>query len=505
VQSVVDGSPTRGRRTHAWVWTVGLPVAAGVAALILALMSLGARDLELDEAYSVTSTNQLSASLQQRSGSMALYYVMLAPLANLSVDPFWIRLPSALFAGIAVGLTVHLASTYFGRRTALWTATLLVPMWGVTRFAQEARSYSLVMALSVVSWLLFLRLMAKESTVGWVAWGICAASLTYSHPLASFVVASQVIVSWSTHPQPRLLLRRAVPGVLTAGVLLLPMFITFGQETGAAPDWIRPLGAHSANEMASIVVGPHTALQLLVGVVLIGATVRALRIASRDQTFGVDSTGWLLKCMTVWLWLTPVVLVLISLATPMIRERYLIGSLPAMAIVLAATLSTIPEAQLRRGVGLAAVALLLPGQISIHTEEGYPWSEAVDIIESDLNADTRHGVLFIATGSRHPFELAAAGSRVLDESKPIRPAERWGTNLRYFEEVPWQTIEARAQEVDVIWLPEQYVPLGRSQEPPPHWSQVEPLERIGFCVDRVHRLHPEVDLTRFVRCSQRTQ
>lgn len=115
------------------------------------MANLGTRDLWLDEALTVTSTNQLWTSLQQRSGSMGLYCVFMTGWSKVSLDPSWLRLPSAAFSAGAVAMTARFALVHFGRRSALWATAAMVLMFGVTRWGQEVRSYALVMLLAVVS------------------------------------------------------------------------------------------------------------------------------------------------------------------------------------------------------------------------------------------------------------------------------------------------------------------------------------------------------------------
>lgn len=501
VQSTVDD--TRPSRSTSLGPTAWMPVVAGLVAFGLAALTLGSQDLALDEAYSVTSTNQLWTSLRQRSGSMALYYILLTPWSQISVDPAWIRLPSALFAGLAVAFTVRLAIRYFGLGVAAWTAAFMVPMWVVSRFGQEARSYSLVMLLAVVSWSLFLRVVGRRSAPAWwILWGLCGGALVYSHPLAGFVVASQLVVLWMEHPDRRAALVAAWPGLTVFAVLLVPMALTFGDESGATPDWIPPLGGHSFVEMATILGGPWPGARLLLTVALVVATVSVLRSTSTRTGSGappVDDARWLTVCLVSWAWVTPVGILVISIAEPMVRERYLSGAVPAAALVMALAVSRLDAAR-QIAAGGAIVLLLVPGQIQVHTASGHPWREAVVLVESDLSADEAHGVLFIATGSRHPFELAARGTDVLTETVPVRPAEAWGTDLRYFEDTGLDDLQPRTAELNVLWLVEQRVPLGRTQAAPPHWSQAEPLEAVGWCVDVRHQLHDELEVIRFDRC-----
>ncbi|MFP4514179.1 MAG: hypothetical protein ACLFRV_14640 [Acidimicrobiales bacterium] len=482
-------------------WIRWLPLLAAVLCLVLALIGLGDRPLELDEAYSVTSTNQLWRSLQERSASMALYYILLTPWASLSIDPFWIRLPSALFAAAAVGVTVGFALRFFGRQVGIWTTLVILPIWGVTRFAQEARSYSMVMLLAVGSWWIFLRLVERDTVAGWIGWGALGAAVIYSQPLGGLIIAAQMLAAWLEHPQPQVMMRRSAPGLIALSVLLLPMLATFGQGTGAAPDWIEPLGVHSFASMVGVLAGPDGVLQIALALVLVASTVRVATMVSRSVS-PTPQRAWHLRCLLLWLWITPAGLVLISLAEPMVRARYLIGVLPAAAIVVALAITSIPAPTHRFAAGLAAVAMLVPGHLAVQLYDGYPWKRAVTLIEEDLEPTTNHGVLFMATGSRHPFELAAAGSGVLQETLPIRPVEPWGTNLRYFEDHGMETIAERSEMVDVMWLVEQRVPLGRGQPRPAHWDDEEPLDHVGFCIDEIHQLHPELSVTRLTPCTR---
>lgn len=69
----------------------------------------------LDEAYTVGATNQLFDAWRETGGTQALYYLLVWPVSRLSIEPQWIRLPSVLFALLAV-IVVHEVGRRIGGR-----------------------------------------------------------------------------------------------------------------------------------------------------------------------------------------------------------------------------------------------------------------------------------------------------------------------------------------------------------------------------------------------------
>ncbi|MDZ7677781.1 MAG: hypothetical protein U5K29_04455 [Acidimicrobiales bacterium] len=128
-------------------------------------------------------------------------------------------------------------------------------------------------------------------------------------------------------------------------------------------------------------------------------------------------------------------LLVISLAQPMFMGRYIIAVVPAAAIAMSATLTSLRPRVAALVAGAVIVAALVGGLVSLYRFEGHRWSGAVAHIESDLTQDARHGIIFNFSHVRQPFEVNAVGSDVLVETEPVSPAEPWGTNLRYPAEV----------------------------------------------------------------------
>jgi mannosyltransferase len=486
--TTADERQSRDRRAER-LWRIGLPIVAGALTLGLALLTLGARDLWYDESFSITSTNQLWASLVRRSGSMGLYYALLTPWSKVSLDPFWLRLPSALFAAVAVGFASRFAFVHFGRTAGTWTAVLLVPMFGVVRYAQEARSYSLVMLLAVVSWSLTFRLAQRSSRGLWIWWGACGAALVYSHPIAGLIPASQLLAWRGRSPSLGVAIRDSAPGWATSGILLLPMVATFGLRTSAAPGWVPPLGWGTLGEGLSMVAGPRAIPQALVALALLLAS---WRIATTND--GRDEATWQRRCMLLWLWVTPVVVLLVSIRQPVFIGRYLIAALPAVAIVIAVAMSDLRPATLRTGAGLVLLVSLVPGMVILQGSKGHEWSKAIDAIESELRSSERHGIAFNYGEVRQPFELNATGRPILSQTVPVGPSDPWGSNLRYYDESTLDDLAVAAANVDVLW---EVAQIFDADPEPLHPDRFEP---VGFCLATSRNFSPGIVVTRFEPC-----
>ncbi len=80
---------------------------------------------------------------------------LLAPLRSAGLTIGLLRSLSALLAAVAVLFTYLLARRFGGRLAGLVAAGILVVLPGMSRFAQEARPYALLMAVTAIAWWAF--------------------------------------------------------------------------------------------------------------------------------------------------------------------------------------------------------------------------------------------------------------------------------------------------------------------------------------------------------------
>src|SRR5262249_48174350 len=140
------------------------------------------------------SWSEMMRILIHQEANMALYYVLLHLWLGIGGDSeFSVRLLSVIFAVAIVPTMYLLARRLFGQRTGLIAGLLVAinPFW--LQYAQEARSYSLVILLVPLSTLFFVRAIEKPTASRFAIWVIVNALAVYAHIFAGFVVVGQVI------------------------------------------------------------------------------------------------------------------------------------------------------------------------------------------------------------------------------------------------------------------------------------------------------------------------
>jgi mannosyltransferase len=130
------------------------PLLVFVLALLPRLIRLGARPFWLDEVFTLQRASLAPFALVHDSflnHHMPSFFLMLAPLVALGDPQFWLRLPSAMFGALAVMLVFMIATRIAGRTAGIIAALIIGLSPTALAFSQEARSYTLEMALILVA------------------------------------------------------------------------------------------------------------------------------------------------------------------------------------------------------------------------------------------------------------------------------------------------------------------------------------------------------------------
>jgi mannosyltransferase len=290
---------------------------------------------------------------------MATYSLLLHFWLGFAETEAQIRFLSVL-AGVATTIPIY----FVGRRLGGWLAGTLAAVVFATapyviEWNQEARSYSLAMFVSATLTLLLLRALERPTVLRWLIY---------------------VSRSW---PPLGPLLAAAVP--LGIAVLPLPYLV---REYGSAYEWIRPLTLGSIRNTLTALAG---GTPVLVAVVALG-TVAVV-------SYRGDRRIWLILAAA----LVPILAaIVVSVFRPMLLSRYLVVSLPFMAILAGVGLAALrPVAAQATAVGVMAVlvALALP---SAYTD--------------DHQQDWRSAGVWIAEAARPGDEVIVTpwGRRQLD-------------------------------------------------------------------------------------------
>ena len=298
--------------------TVAALLAGGVA-LVLGLVRLGTPSLWVDESFTARAVN--GPYLDTVEGYHWLYYSLVKPWAAVAGTSEWaLRLPSVLGAVAACVLLVILAARLFDGRVAAVSGILLAVNALVVQWSQQARGYTLLLALSLLAMLLLLRAIERDSRGAWAAYGLAFAAVIVWHPVAGLILFPAHLVLALQRRE------RLLPHGLLALVLICAIGVPWAAQIamrstgdGVAMDW---LDAPSVGEAMTTLLSVSGA----VGVGL-GLAVAGLVVLWRSRERG--RVWWL----ATWAFAPFAVSLLVSIARPIYLDRYLIVAAPAFALL----------------------------------------------------------------------------------------------------------------------------------------------------------------------------
>ncbi len=222
-------------------------VATTALGAVLQLHAITAKSFWLDEGSSITMSQldwfNFLRILWRREMNMMLYYLLLRGWLHLGDSVAWIRGLSVVFAVAAIPAIFFLGRKMLGTRFGLVSALLLSVNAFQVRYAQEARSYSLLVLLLIISTYFFVSGIESGRRRDW-NWYIVASSLAiYAHFFAVLVVVSHWVAlrlmaragSVASRPDIRPQFRRSARLI---ALWTAPIWI-FIATTGAGPiAWI---------------------------------------------------------------------------------------------------------------------------------------------------------------------------------------------------------------------------------------------------------------------------
>jgi mannosyltransferase len=391
--------------------------AAAAAAVGLALYHLGSRSFWGDEAFSVTLARKPSAEfwhvVSTSQANMSLYYVLLRVWTTLGDGETVVRLLSVLAAAMGVLVLYKAAARLFDRRVATLAALLLAVNGFFLRYAQEARSYALVLFLTTLATLLFLVLEERRDArrVG-VAYVLIGALALYAHFFAAFVLGAHLIaLAVARRPLRAQLLRLAAIGLLIVPLALFAL----SRDAGQISHLTRPTPMDVVLTLRQLAGGTYRLLALYAAGVFVAAVTWLRRVGRWSD--------WPMIVAATWA-ATPVVgSLLASVGKPIFAPRFLIVALPGIVLLVAIALARLPEVATVAGMGL----VLAFSVAHVIRTQGSP--------QEDFRAATRFvlaneapgdAVAFYRTSRRIPFEYYARrdGLRALPRS--LLPTSAYG-------------------------------------------------------------------------------
>jgi mannosyltransferase len=330
-------------------------------AFALRVYRLGALGLWLDEALTDFFVRQRFAQLlyiaERREANMMLYYLIMWPWVRLGDSEAMLRIPAAVFSMATVPALYLLGRKLLNERTALIAAGLLAINPIAIQYAQEARTYSLLGLMVVLSSLFFFRMLDRGAWTDVAGYAVFTAMAVYAHLLATLIVAAQWTALAAT-PSRKLPWRQLVASIALTAVLLIPLFYLLIHNAHDQLDWVLPKTFGEVVEMLRQLAGvPYlekrgkVLITIYLIVIPLGAFqgVRLIRGDPENARRRIFPLAGLLVPFAVVL--------TASIFKPILMLRYMTICIPFIALLAAAGLDAIRPAALFTAT-LATVAVL---------------------------------------------------------------------------------------------------------------------------------------------------
>jgi mannosyltransferase len=153
-----------------------------------------------DEIISVQSASMdfgLIKHVSEWDKNPPFYYYCLSVWIKLINDSeFIVRLLSVLFSSLAAGFVFILANKLFNKTTAIISSFLFLSSDVLHYYSHEARAYSLILLLSLISTYYYFKLKESYSYKFMIALGIVNFLMIYTHYISGIIIVFQTILGF---------------------------------------------------------------------------------------------------------------------------------------------------------------------------------------------------------------------------------------------------------------------------------------------------------------------
>ena len=387
-------------RKHFERYTSVLLIFTLLAAAWFRFHLLAAKSFWFDEGFSAGVARLDWANflhlLWVREANMALYYVLLKLWMLFGIGEFYVRALSVIFGLAAIPVVYALGARLFGARAGLIAAVLLSLNAFHVRYSQDARGYTLLVFLSALSSLLWVRAIEDPTERNWRIYVFAGVLTVYAH----FYGILAILAQWlSLISIPREKWPRAAPRYLrffAYGMLPIAIFLW---RSGTQPmNWLRRPNAPILRHFFQSLAGNG-------GAILLGLCLLGWIAAGYARWRSDPARRWGYDLVFLGLAFPVVAVVAVSEFKSIFLARYLIVCLPASVLLAAAGIARL-RGVIQAGLLLAIAALSVGGVFAYYQRDfdvgRDDWRSATQYVLS--HAQPGDGIFFYTAPGRMPFE-----------------------------------------------------------------------------------------------------
>jgi mannosyltransferase len=395
-----------------------LSVIAGVMGInvLISIFSLLHQSLRLDESQSIWQVSHSYAGMLRvvaEDVHVPLYHSLLH---------FWImafgdsvasvRSLSLLFFLALIPMVYKLSRLILSDRQSLLASILVGLSPFMIWYGNEARMYSLLALMTVISQYFFIRILQKRDGANWTGYVLTAMIGAYSHYFFLAVLATQGIYYLIARKSFAPVTFKKLIGTAIAVIAVLSPWLLFvhsmGSAAGERPMLVRPTTIDFFNTFSQFIFGfqPNSINSIIVSfwplVILLAflAIGKNKRFPKEIQFMGLAV-------------LVPIVgaYALSYLVTPIFVSRYLIIGLPALYIFLAWLITSYAK---KVGLVITAIMVVAVGLTSIHqnASASTPVKENYQPVAAEISAKvtSSDAVVLSTPFTEYPFDYYYSGT-----------------------------------------------------------------------------------------------
>lgn len=259
-----------------------------------------------------------------------------------------LRIPSVIAMALAAALTGAIGNRIYGMRVGVLAGVVFAVLPGASRYAQEARPYAFAVLGAAVATYALVRILHSGRWWWFAAYAGGIALLGLAHVVALLLIAGH---GWIILARRR---DRTLGWALAAFVGIAPAapLLWYGYDQRAQVSWI-----------GSAVLTPQLFLETGFGTVAAAAVLGALLLFSLPLRYPSS-------VFTAWAAIPLLALLALAPYMSLLLPRYLIFTLPAIALLAGTALSR-PHILLALAAIAGVAVLTVPGHLAIREPAGH--------------------------------------------------------------------------------------------------------------------------------------